>query len=62
MTMFEQLAEAFPLHLQRIVELSVTDPHDIESCESATVALARSFTWQRTPEGHEYWSRLAGWM
>lgn len=70
MTRFEQIASAFPLHAQRIAEAT----HQCEGAVEggleylfaelhddwdAGLTLASLFYWSDTPEGHNYWRRLA---
>lgn len=74
MTRFEQLAAAFPNHIQRIAECVYEwDPRGYEmwrdgcGCEreSAGWTLCDAFDWSRTVEGFHYWQSLAkgeAWM
>lgn len=69
-TMREQLAEAFPLQFERIVECAAKCSHGrpiVLECEAERtpgITLASCFRWDATDEGHEYWQGLAieaGW-
>lgn len=59
MTIAENVASHFPLHYQRICEL--TTPKSLLECESSGSRrdLAGLFIWELTEEGHSYWSALA---
>lgn len=63
MTQFEQLTEAFPLHVQRIAELCSSHwLHRVRQKEAWGAAgdtLRGAFAWSATSEGHDYWRALA---
>jgi hypothetical protein len=61
MTRREVLAKAYPLHFQRIMELSFRsyDNADADVDENPTFHLEGAFVWHNTEEGHEYWQALA---
>lgn len=61
----ELLAEAFPLHYQRIVEETFRQVPTAEAREylnsqavNANDALCSAFEWKRSVEGHDYWAAL----
>jgi hypothetical protein len=64
-TRFEQIARAYPLHAQRIAELSsqagrlewLREPAWLH--RDGRDALVGAFVWGFTPEGYDYWEALA---
>ncbi len=66
MTVYEQLAAAYPLHFHRIVEcIYAWDPRngglflDLEASAGAGWTLYQAFDWRLTNEGVPYWRSLA---
>ena len=67
MTVYEQLAKAFPLHFQRIVEIaSISNSYgwqrfvkDAPAFAEPGAALSAAFIWVWTDEGVGYWNALA---
>ena len=67
MTRFERIAKAFPLHAQRIAELTFEQGgvtyfewwHEDSEQISIKRVLRGSFVWDITTEGHNYWAALA---
>lgn len=66
MTRFEQIAAAFPLHAQRIAELTgprkewlYGTPDTFDLKYGASAVLRSAFTWSIADEGFEYWCALS---
>lgn len=59
MTTFENLARLFPLHIQRIAELTQTKEMLHRYSFGRWHDLACLFLWDSTTEGHDYWRALA---
>lgn len=51
------LAEKYPLHYQRIIEL-VVERHSTFMLDSPPYSLDCLFNWDSTTEGWEYWNSL----
>lgn len=64
-TAFDQIVAAYPDHAHRILDLSIQQHNDLRKVFAYSKprrALSSAFVWEESSEGHEYWSRLAGWM
>lgn len=64
MTRFEQLTEAFPLHIQRIAELANSGGilpalKNLPAAVTPGMALRGAFLFASTSEGSEYWNAIA---
>jgi hypothetical protein len=59
MTVFENMARHFPLHLQRICELTQPKRLLCMPSRSKWADLAGLFLFVETPEGYDYWDALA---
>jgi hypothetical protein len=68
-TRLELIAEAFPLHYQRIVEETYRQVPSGEAREylgretsiDAFDALTGAFYWDESAEGYDYWAAFAFW-
>lgn len=58
MTRLEALAAAYPLHVQRIAELTVHKDRMSERSQGARGDLLGAFEFLTTTEGHDYWWAL----
>jgi len=62
---WQQLADKYPLHFQRIAELHhevfgrFAWFYEMPARDTPQLALANMFPWYSTSEGLEYWSALA---
>lgn len=59
LTVFENLALLFPLHIQRIAEIAPFKPDLQRPSERRYTDLADLFVWSKTEEGYWYWAALA---
>lgn len=67
-TRFEIIAEAYPLHSQRIAEATYDEGGEIElrylfastkyTLPDAGIIVSQCFVWSRTTEGYDYWQAL----
>lgn len=58
MKRLEALAAAYPLHVQRIAELTDRDYHLSQPSRGAKRDLLAAFEFKNTDEGHQYWWAL----
>jgi hypothetical protein len=59
MTVAENMARLFPLHYQRIVELTQHKRFLEWESQGRHRDLAALFLWVRSEEGYDYWEALA---